>query len=105
MSYNRYSKLNIDGKIRMMPSIKLTEKSSDIYETYIRNRSRLDNMSYKHYGDPNYDWLILLANQGIADLEYNIPDGSVIRIPYPLDVTIDEFNNKLEAYNLLYGIE
>lgn len=105
MSYNRYDRLNIDGKIRRMPPITLVEKQTDRYVVYNRNMSKLDNISYQYYDDPNYDWLILMANQGIADLEYNIPDNTVIRIPYPLQVTIDELNNKMDAYNFLYGIE
>lgn len=105
MGYNRYSKLNIDGRIRKMPPIKLSEKASDLYETYERNISRLDNLSYKYYNDPNYDWLILLANQDIADMEYDIPDNTIIRIPYPLSITLDEINNKIDAYNVLYGID
>lgn len=105
MTYNRYSKLNINGKIRMMPPIKLSEKATDLYETYERNMSRLDSLSYKYYNDPNYDWIILLANQDIADMEYDIPDNTVIRIPYPLSITLDEVNNKIDAYNVFYGIE
>lgn len=89
----------------MMPPITLSEKTSDLYEKYERNKSRLDNLSYKHYNDPNYDWLILMANQNIADMEYDIPDNTIIRIPYPLNLTIEELNNKIDAYNALYGIE
>ena len=105
MAINRYSKLIRNGSIKRMPNITISEKSTDYYVRYKRNSSRLDNISYDYYGDPNFDWLILLANPETADLEYNIPDNSLIRIPYPLDVVMEEYNKKIDIYNLLYGIE
>jgi phage tail protein X len=105
MSYNRYERLTIDGKILRMPPIKLARRNTDYYEIYQRNMSRLDTLAYKYYNDATYWWLIMLANQDIADMEYNIPDGSRIRIPYPLKTALEDFNNKIEAYDTLYGLE
>lgn len=105
MTYNRYTKLLRNGSYRRMPNISINERLSDYYITYKRNSSRLDNISYDYYGDANYDWLILLANPDVSDLEYNIPDNSTIRIPYPLESVIEEINNKIDAYDALYGIE
>ena len=105
MAYNRYTKLLRDGYYRRMPSITLDRRSSDYYTVYNRGMSRLDNISYDYYGDAGYDWLILLANPEVADLEFNIPDETVLRIPYPLESVIEEFNKKIDAYDALYGIE
>lgn len=105
MSYNRYTKLNRNGEIKKMPHIVLSVKSSDYYITYHKNSTRLDNVSYDAYGDANFDWLILLANQNICSLEYEIPDGTELRIPYPLDETLKEYATRIDNYDNLYGID
>lgn len=105
MAYNRYSKLLRDGSIKKIPNIKLSEKSTDYYITYRRGYTRLDNVSYDAYGDSSYEWLILMANQDIASIEFEIPDGTQIRIPFPLQTTLDEYNKKIENYDNLYTID
>ena len=102
MSYDRYSKVRKDGKIGILPNIEIPKSGSDYYEVYSRRDSRLDNISYKYYEDPNYDWLIMLANPEYGSLEFNIPDGSQIRIPYPLTNAIQYYNNAIDNYNRLY---
>lgn len=105
MSYNRYKKLQRNGKIMKMPPIQLKKKSTDYYITYKKNETRLDNVSYNAYGVSEYDWLILLANQDIASLEFEIPNGSEIRIPYPLSTTIEDYNSQIDNYENLYGLD
>ena len=105
MGYNRYSKLLRDGYIRKVPGIKLTEKNTDYYITYKRGFTRLDNISYDAYGDSSYEWLILLANQDIALMEFEIEDGTQIRVTYPLQDTLDEYNKKIDNYDKLYHID
>jgi hypothetical protein len=105
MSYNIYSKLTINGGIKKIPPISLSTRSTDYYIQYKKGSTRLDNISYDYYGDPNYDWLILEANRDIALFEFNIPDGATLRIPYPLTSYIEEINSKIESYNALYGID
>ena len=36
-------------------------------------------------------------------LEFNIPDGTLIRIPYPYDSAISRYITEIENHNLLYG--
>ena len=105
MAYNRYTKVSLDGEIMLPPSVTLSLKDTDYYVIYKRGLSRLDNISYDYYGDPDYDWLILLANPELTDLEFNIPDNSVVRIPFPLNETLIEYNKKIEAYDAIYGLK
>lgn len=105
MSYNRYSKLYRDGEIKKMPGITINKRNTDYYVSFNKAISRLDKISYDYYGDSGYDWLILMANNDIEGLEFNIPDGFILRVPYPLEDVISEFNNKIDSYNLLYGVE
>ena len=98
-TYDRYGFFREDGQIRMVPFIKLSKKTSDYYETYILGTTRLDILSNKYYGNPNYDWLIMQANPELGSMEFEIPDNSIIRIPYPLDITLQEYNMALKEYN------
>lgn len=102
MSYDRYSRFRVNGTIKIIPGITIDPKSTDYFETYTLGLSRLDIISSEYYGDPNYDWLIMLANPEYGSLEYNIPDGSVLRIPYPLSTTLENYNNKIDLYETLY---
>lgn len=103
MAFDRYSKFRTDGKISVPPSIKIAPKSTDFFETYVKGVTRLDLVSYDYYRDPSYDWLILMANPDLGNMEFEIPDGALLRIPYPLSTTLDNYNSEIERYFNLYG--
>lgn len=105
MAYDRYNRFRINGQVLVPPFVKIRPKSTDFFETYHRGITRLDLVSYDYYGDPGYDWLILMANPDLGNLEFEIPDGALLRIPYPLDATIEGYNYDVNNYYKLYGIE
>ena len=74
------------------------EKDSDFFELYKKNETRLDLLSYKYYNDPNYGWLIMQANPEYGSMEFEIPDGAELRIPYPLNVSIDSYELSIRKY-------
>lgn len=98
--YDRYSKFRVDGNIRIVPYIVIDKDTTDLYITYDKNKMRMDMLSYKYYGDPNYGWLILQSNLHIGSMEYNIPDGVIIRIPYPLSTAITRYEQAIDNYNI-----
>jgi len=102
MAYDRYTKFRVDGNIEIVPFVKIKEKQTDFHETYIRGKSRLDLISYDYYGDANYGWLIMQANPEYGSMEYEIPDGSVLRIPYPLQESISDYESAVSNYKKLY---
>jgi len=104
-TYDRYNKFRRNGSIAHVPFIEIPVKSTDFYTFYKAGTTRLDILSYQYYGDPNYDWLIMQANPELGSLEFKIPDGIRLRIPYPLDVTISRYNDDIDVYDKLYGIE
>ena len=104
MAYDRYGSFRMNGKILVPPFVKIRPKSTDFFEEYHRGYSRLDLISYEYYGDAGYDWLILMANPELGNLEFEIPDGATLRIPYPLSQTLEAYNNEIEKYYTLYGI-
>lgn len=102
MSYNRYNRFLINGSYDIVPSVEIYKKPSDYTEVYEAGKTRLDLLSYKYYGDANYDWLIMMANPEYGSMEFNIPDGAIIRIPFPLNTTIELYNKAIDRYNTLY---
>ena len=104
MGYDRYNRFRFDGDVVIPPSVKIPVKSTDFYETYRRGYTRFDILSYNYYGDPNYDWLILMANPSLCGLEFEIEDGSEVRIPYPLSTTLENYNAQIERHQNLYGV-
>ena len=59
----------------------------------------MDNLSYRYYNDPNYGWLILQANPHLPSMEFNIPDGVILRIPYPLTTALKGYEKSVNKIN------
>lgn len=96
--YDRYQRFRTNGDCKIVPLIEIPKYDTDLYITYDKSTMRMDNLSYKYYGDSNYGWLIMLANPNLGSLEYLIPDGSLVRIPYPLDVAISRYETNVTTY-------
>ena len=101
--YNRYDEFITNGDYVMVPSIKLTSKSSDRTTVYKVGKSRLDKLSQQYYGTPYFGWLILQANPQFGGQEWNIPDGTVLTIPHPLMTSLEEYKSKVDQHFLYYG--
>jgi hypothetical protein len=63
----------------------------------------LDKLSQDYYGVPYYSWLILLANPEFGGLEWNIKEGQAVRIPLPLNETLNEYEAKIRQRLDYYG--
>ncbi|CCZ13198.1 unknown [Prevotella sp. CAG:1092] len=96
--YDRYSKLRGDGLSHIVPFVSITPNNSDIMLFFEKDKMRMDTLSYKYYNDANYGWLIMLANPQYGSMEFSIPDGSPIRIPYPLNTAISRYERSLDDY-------
>lgn len=101
--FNRYKRLNSDEKRISPPFIKLTEKQTDKFATYTVNKSRLDKLSQQYYGVPYYGWLILMGNPELGASEWEYLDNTTLRIPYPLQDTLREYETKLKNRLDYYG--
>lgn len=101
--YDRYGIFNVDGKVKPLPFIPLDEKSTDIIVTTKKN-TRFDILSQKYYGNGKHGWLILQANPSYGGLEFDIPVGTRIRIPFPFTQTLQEFQGKIKQHIDLYGL-
>jgi len=95
--YSRYAILiNSNGTVDMMPFVQLPVNQSDKFENWNTEYSRLDKLSQKYYGNPFYDFLILYANSYMS--EFDIPDGTLIRIPFPLAKVKADYEISLTAF-------
>jgi hypothetical protein len=94
--YNRYAILqNNDGTVDSMPFVRIPERASDKYEYWNTTFSRMDKLANKYYGNPFYDFFILYANPQYIS-EFDIPDGALIRIPFPISQVKSDYEARLE---------
>jgi len=82
--YDRYAFLDVvNGVTEMLPFVTLPNNTTDKYEYWNVSLHRYDKLAQKYYGNPFYDFLILYGNP-IYISEWDIPDGELVRIPFPL---------------------
>lgn len=102
--YDRYKEFRVDDFVDApMPFIPIPESDTDIKVVFDGSKMRLDSLSYKYYGDPNYSWLILNANPEVSPYEYLIDNGTELRIPYPIASAIERYEKSIEKYELEHG--
>lgn len=101
--YDRYESFLKDGSFRIVPGIELPIKGSDRYLQYNKSKHRLDVLSQEYYGTPLFGWLILQANPLLGSIEFEIPDNSYLRIPYPLIASLQDYKNGVDLYSTYYG--
>ena len=79
----RYNNIfKVDAATDNIPALGIIpELESDVYLMY-NSADRLDLISYRVYGDSQYWWVILGANE--YQIEFDIDPGEILRIPYPL---------------------
>ena len=94
MPYNFYSLLKDNDKLRNMPPIRIEKKSTDKSVTYNKQKNRLDTIAGNIYNDETLWRLILWANEEYF-LEFDIPDNTVIRVPYPVQDVINEIQQEI----------
>jgi hypothetical protein len=101
--FDRYEQFKTNGTVLTLPFIKLTPKSTDKRVVYKLGETRLDKLSQTYYNNPYHGFLIMLANPEYGGLEFNIKDGDIIRIPFPFNATIEDYNNQVQTFITLYG--
>jgi len=101
--YNRYENFLINGRQTVVPFLQLPQRSSDQKYIYRRGRSRLDKISYEKYGTPYFGWLIQMANPLYGGLETDIPDGTILIVPFPLIAALQDYKSALDTHIFYYG--
>lgn len=101
--YDRYEKFRTNNDIKPIPGINIPIESSDKQTLYKAGKTRLDRVSQEYYGNPYHGWLIMLANQQWGGMEFDIPDQTIIRIPFPFTNAIDRYILGVKRHKELYG--
>jgi len=101
--FNRYQYFEEEGDFTIVPGVKIPIKSTDKYIQYRRNRNRLDKLSQEYYDTPLFGWLILQANPLAGSIEYLMPDNFMLRIPFPLIPSLQDYKKAVDLYKLYYG--
>lgn len=94
MPYDFYSLLKKNDVLLNMPSITIQKRSTDKSVTYNKEKNRLDTIAGIIYQDETLWKLILWANKEYF-MEFDIPDNTVIRVPYPLQDVIEEVQSQI----------
>lgn len=101
--FNRYEYFVDDGENKIVPGLELPVKGTDKYHTFKNGKDRLDKLSQQFYGSPTFGWLILTGNPAASTNEFEIPDNFIIRIPFPLITSLQDYKTAVETYKLYYG--
>jgi hypothetical protein len=101
--YNRYQNFLLNGQQTVVPNVKLPSKTTDKKYVYRQGMSRLDKISYEFYNTPYFGWLIQMANPNLGSMENNIPDGTVLIIPFPLVQSLQDYKNAIDTHFYYYG--
>ena len=96
MPANFYSNLKKNDKLQNMPPVQIDKRHTDRKVVYNKQKMRLDTIAGDIYRDETFWRLILWANEQYF-LEFDIPDNTVIRVPFPLQDAWNEVNKKIIA--------
>lgn len=101
--FNRYNGFVINGQQTVVPYVSLPAKATDKKFIYKNSQSRMDKISQQFYGTPYFGWLIMQANPQYGGLEWEIPDGTILTIPFPLLTSLQDYKSALDTYFYYYG--
>jgi hypothetical protein len=101
--YDRYKPFRVGSEIEPVAGIIIPQSSNDKSVVYKKGQSRLDIISNDYYNNPYSGWLIMQANPQFGGLEFNIPDGALIRVPYPFSEAVSRYITQVTRYKQLYG--
>ena len=84
-----------DGnRLKSFPPIRIIERDTDVFVTYNKQKTRLDRIAFDIYRDETCWRIILWANPEFF-IEFDIPDNTVIRVPFPLEDVQQELVRKI----------
>jgi hypothetical protein len=96
--YTKSKKVNKKSVFKPTLYPKIPLRDDDIY-IFSRESEKLEHISYRFYGTPEYWWVIAKANN-ISNGSIFLKPGRQLRIPQ--STSIQEILNSLEELNSLY---
>lgn len=83
-----------DGKLDNMPPVDIDFRQTDKKIIYDKKTNRLDRIAGNVYEDETL-WKIILWANPEYDIEFDIPDNTIIRVPFPKLDVLDEITKKI----------
>lgn len=103
--YNRYKLLRKNNVNYPMPMVDIPISPYDKRVVYKKGITRFDILSQEYYENPLHGFLIMCANKHIVGMEFDIEDGTEIRIPFPFKSAISLYNDALKEYITIQGLD
>jgi hypothetical protein len=85
-----------ESTLENMPPIEIQKRGTDKNVLYNKNLTRLDRMAGDFYDDETL-WKIILWANPEYNYEFDIPDNTNIRIPWPKNDVLDEVLTKIST--------
>jgi hypothetical protein len=101
MPYDFYKYLqqpNSPRTLKDMPPISIKKRNTDKFILYDRGKARLDYIAGQVYNDETLWRVIMWANPEYF-VEFDIPPGTSIRVPYPINDVLSEITQQLVNYS------
>lgn len=92
MPVNFYKSLKDNDSLKDMPPVKIKSRKTDKFIVYNKNLMRLDFIAGEIYEDETL-WRLIMWGNPEYTIEFDIPAGTIIRIPYPLKEVLSEVND------------
>lgn len=102
MYYNIYTPFRLNEKLTDIPFVKLPTKSTDLTHVWNKLSDRMDTVSEQFYSNPFGGKFILMANATICKNEDEIPDGTILVIPFPYNDALQRWLNQVEKLKQYY---
>jgi hypothetical protein len=100
---DRYSQFRVNAEMKPVPGITIPSSGEDKSMIYKQGLTRLDKLSNLYYNNPYSGWIIMLANPEYGGLEFNIPDMTMLRVPFPYESAVSRYITEVRNHKLLYG--
>ncbi len=94
MPYDFFKLLKQDTILKNMPPIKIKKRETDKFVLYNKEKTRLDVIAGDIYFDETLSRVILWANPEYF-YEFDIPNNTSIRIPFPIQDVLKEISSKI----------
>ena len=99
VNFDRYEELRNNSGNFLVPFIEIPTRITAKYIVYEKGMTRLDKVAYDYYGNTDFWWIILQANPTCGSVEFEIKDGTTLRIPYPIVDVLSDYRNALSNTN------
>lgn len=95
MATNFYELLRDGNDLQNMPQVSISRRATDKTIVFNPRLMRLDRIAGDVYQNESLYKILMWANPEII-YEFDIPRGTIIRIPFPLNDVIQEITGKIQ---------